>query len=204
MISRKYAINLMLWCSCILLCISCATTRQVSGWKDDTYQGKLKRVLVIAVTDAPLMRNFIETEFTDQLREFGVEGFVSNKIISPQKMTDKAAVLAAIKGMGIETVLVIKALDKSSADRYYSSGGMLVISNLDAGWDVIYSESFSTGSQYQHSLDIFMLQTNVYDLQREKLVFSAISKTYVEGSKEREVEPFVKAMVKELARKGLL
>jgi len=193
-------------CACFLLLISCATTKQVKVWKDDSYQGKLKKILVIGVSQLPLMRNFFESEFVDQLKARGVEGVVSNKIIPPEKMRDKEAVLSAIKGMGIEAVLVTRVVDKKYADQFYGGGVALVPTGYDVGWDSIYAQSFAAVPLpvYQHSVDIVMLQTNVYDIQKEKLIFSAISKTYIEGAKESVVKPFIESMVKELVGDKLL
>ena len=193
-------------CACVLLLVSCATTKQVKVWKDDSYQGKLKKILVIGVSQLPLMRNFFESEFVDQLKARGVEGIISNKIIPAEKMRDKEAVLSAIKGMGIEAVLVTRVVDKKYADQFYGGGVALVPTGYDVGWDSIYAQSFGAVPLpvYQHSVDIMMLQTNVYDIQKEKLIFSAISKTYIEGAKESVVKPFIESMVKELVGDKLL
>lgn len=192
--------------ACFLLLVSCATTKQVKVWKDDSYQSKLKKILVIGVSQLPLMRNFFESEFVDQLKARGVEGVISNKIIPPEKMRDKEAVLSAIKGMGIEAVLVTRVVDKRYADQFYGGGVALMPTDYNVGWDSIYAQSFAAVPLpvYQHSVDIVMLQTNVYDIQKEKLIFSAISKTYIEGAKESVVKPFIEAMVKELVGDKLL
>jgi hypothetical protein len=152
------------------------------------------------------MRNFFESEFVDQLKARGVEGIISNKIIPPEKMRDKEAVLAAIKGMGIEAVLVTRVVDKRYADQFYGGGVELMPTDYYSGWDSIYAQGFAAAPLpvYQHSVDIVMLQTNVYDIQMEKLIFSAISKTYIEGAKESVVKPFIEAMVKELVGDKLL
>jgi len=194
---RNTKVLYALVCACFLLLISCATTRQVQVWKDASYQGKLRRILVIGVLQTPLMRNFFENEFVDQLKARGAEGVASNKIIPAEKMRDKEAVLSAIKGMGIEAVLVTRVVDNRTADQFYGGGVELVPRDYDFVWDMSLPV-------YQRSVDIVMIQTNVYDLQKEKLIFSAISKTYIEGAKESVVKPFIDAMVKELAGEKLL
>jgi len=202
---RNVKVPCTLVCACLLL-ISCATTRQVTVWKDDAYQGRLKKILVIGVSEVPLMRNFFETEFVDQLKARGVEGVISNKIIPPEKMRDKDAVLSAIKGKRIDSLLVTRVVDKRYVDQFYGGGVAFVPTNYNVGWDGIYSDSFTAAPLpvYQYSADIMMLQTNVYDIQTEKLIFSSISKTYIEGAKESVVKPFVEAMVKEMAAANLL
>ena len=192
--------------ACSLLLVSCATTRQVQTWKDGSYQGKIKKTLVVTVMSEPLMRNFIEQEFVAQFKARGVEGVASNKIISAELARDKEAALSFIKGLGFGTVLVTRKLDQRYSDRAMGGGVGYMPTGYGGGWDGIYYDSFvAVGLPVaQSSVDVFTMQMNVYDLQEGKMIFSAVSNTHVEGAKEKVVEPFVKTMVKELAGVKLL
>ena len=192
--------------ACSLLLASCATTRDVQSWKDGAYQGKIKKTLVVMVLSEPLMKNFIEQEFVAQFKDRGVEGAASNRIISAELARDKTAALAFIKGQGFGTLVVTRMLDQKYSDRAQGGGVGYMPTGYSAGWDGIYYDGFvAVGLPVsQSSVDIFTMQTNVYDLQDEKLIFSAVSSTRAEGAKELVIEPFVKAMVKELAGSGLL
>ena len=192
--------------ACSLCLASCATTRQVQTWKEGSYQGKLKKTLVVAVLAQPLMRNFMEQEFVAQLKDRGGEGAASNRIISAELARDKTAALAFIKGQGFGTLVVTRMVDQKYSDRAQGGGVGYMPTGYSGGWDGIYYDGFvAVGLPVsQSSVDIFTMQTNVYDLQDEKLIFSAVSSTRAEGAKELVIEPFVKAMVKELAGAGLL
>jgi hypothetical protein len=192
--------------ACSLLFVSCATTRDVQSWKDGAYQGKIKKTLVVMVLSEPLMRNFIEQEFVAQFKARGVEGVASNRIIPAELARDKEAALTFVKGQGFGTVLVTRMVDQRYSDRSQGGGVGYMPTAYGGGWDGIYYDGFvAVGLPVsQSSVDIFTMQTNVYDLQDEKLIFSAVSSTRAEGAKELVIEPFVKAMVKELAGAGLL
>jgi len=192
--------------ACSLLMISCATTRQVQSWKDGSYQGKIKKTLVMMVVSEPMMRNFVEQEFVNQFKTRGVEGAASNRVVSAELARDKKAALAYIKGLGYGTLLVTKVLNQRFADSAVGGGQGYMPMGSTAGWDGIYSESFmAVGLPVaQSSVDTFSLQVNVYDIQEEKMIFSAVSNTKVEGAREKVVKPFVETMIKQLVGATLL
>jgi len=192
--------------ACSLLLLSCTTTRKVQTWKDGSYQGKIKKTLVVAGLSGPVMRNFLEQEFVAQLKARGVEGVASNKTISPEMARDKEAALSFTRGLGVGTVIVVKFLDQRYSDRTLGGGVGYMPMGYGAGWDGIYNDGFvEVGLPvYQSSTDILTIQMNVYDLQEGKLVFSAVSNTYIEGAKEKAVQPFVETMIRELAGVKLL
>ena len=192
--------------ACSLLLVSCATTRQVQTWKDGSYQGKIKKTLVVMIVSEPMMRNFVEQEFVAQFKARGVEGVASNRAVSAELARDKEAALAFVKGQGFGTVLVTKILDQRYSDRVVGGGVGYMPTGYGVGWDGIYSDGFvEVGLPVaQSSVDILTMQMNVYDLQEGKMIYSAVSNTRVEGAKEKVVQPFVETMVKQLADVKLL
>jgi hypothetical protein len=74
------------------------------------------------------------------------------------------------------------------------------------GWDGIYGECFmAVGLPVaQSSVDVMAIETNVYDIASGKLIFSALSNTYIEGAKEKALPPFVTTIVGRLADAKLL
>jgi hypothetical protein len=192
--------------ACSLLLGSCATTRQVQTWKDGSYQGKIKKTLVVMALSEPMMRNFVEQEFVAQFKARGIEGAASNRTLSVELARDKEAALAYIKSLGFGTVLVTKILDQRYSDRVVGGGVGYMPTGYGVGWDGIYSDGFvQVGLPVaQSSVDFLTMQMNVYDLQEGKMIFSAVSNTRVEGAKEKVVQPFVETMVKQLAGVKLL
>ena len=192
--------------ACSLLLISCATTRKVQTWKDGSYQGKIKKTMVVAVLPEPLMKNFLEQEFVAQFKDRGVEALASNRTISAELARDKEAALSFIKGLGIGTVIVTRVLDQGYSDQAQGGGVAYMPMGSTVGWDGIYSNSFVVVALpvSQSSVDIITIQMNVYDLQEGKLIFSAVSNTYIEGAQEKVVQPFVETMIRELAGVKLL
>ena len=192
--------------ACSLLLISCATTRDVQAWKDGTYQGKIKKTMVVVVLSEPLMKNYLEQEFVAQFKARGVEGVASSKAIPAEIARDKEAALAFVKGQGFGTVLVARVVNQRYSDRSQGGGVGYMPTAYGGGWDGIYYDSFvAVGLPVsQYSVDIITIQMNVYDLQEGKMIFSAVSNTRAEGAKEKVVAPFVETMVKELAGVKLL
>jgi hypothetical protein len=185
---------------------SCATTRISHVWKDESFNGKLGNVLVIAVAERPIMRSFAENAFVEQLQARGVSATASSKVMPSDKMLDRAAIVETIREHKLDFVLVTRVAGKEEIEKTYEGGVYVVPTAYYSGWYGFYTDSFAVvsvpGSAYDQ--EIFSLVTNVYDARNEKLVWSAISKTMVENGKEKVVEPFVATIVKRLADSRLL
>jgi hypothetical protein len=188
------------------LVASCATTRMSHVWKDESFNGKLRNVLVIAVAERPLMRSFIENSFVEQLQARGVTALASSTVMPSDKKLDKAAIMEAIKGQKVDFVLVTRVASKAEFEKTYEGAVYVVPTDYYAGWHSFYTDSFAVVSVpgFAYDQEIFSLVTNVYDARNEKLIWSAISKTKVEEAKEKVVEPFVETIVKRLAESRLL
>lgn len=188
------------------LVASCATTRMSHVWKDESFNGKLRNVLVIAVAERPLMRSFIENSFLEQLQARGVSGLASSKVMPSDTKLDKPAIIEAIRGHAVDFVLVTRLAGKQEIEKTYEGAVYVVPTDYYAGWHSFYTDSFAVVSVpgFAYDQEIFSLVTNVYDARNEKLIWSAISKTKVEEAKEKVVEPFVETIVKRLAESRLL
>ncbi len=185
---------------------SCATTKISHVWKDASFNGRLANVLVIAVVERQLMRSFIENAFVEQLKAHGVSAVPSHKLIPSEKMLDKETIVAKMKEQGLDFVLVTRIASRKEIEKTYPGGAYVVPTDYYNGWYGFYSGSFAIvpvpGMAYDQ--EIFSLVTNVYEARTEKLIWSAFSKTMVEGAKEKVVEPFIATIVKSLAESGLL
>ena len=52
---------------CGLILTSCAQTTTLSSWKDESYSGQIKNVLIIGASEKPGIRRMFEQEFANQL-----------------------------------------------------------------------------------------------------------------------------------------
>lgn len=207
----RSGIRIILTCmTCLALfsLASCATSTLTSVWKDPAYQGgKLKKIVVIGVTEKQTAKRIFEDEFVAQLRGMGVEGVPGYAVVPQDKAADKSAVEATVARLGADGVIVTRLLDKKTFDTYYPPQVAYVpYRGYYGGWSNYYYGSYTavTTPGYTLQQQVVVLETNLYATKEEKLIWSGVSETFVEDSAEQLVRTLVGMIVKDLAAKGLI
>ena len=191
----------------MLFTASCASTKTLNVWKDEGQSQKLGKTLVIAIAELDYMRNHFENVLALRLGDSGIDAIASNKVI-PQlgEKPGRETIVAKVKELGVENVLVIRAVNKDEYSRLTSGGVYLVPTDYYSGWYSFYTDSFTMvavpGSAYD--AEFFTLVTNIYDVRSEKLVWSYLSRTKVETSRQGAINPFIETIMKQLENSRLL
>jgi len=202
-LTRHFILGLAL----LALMTACASTKTLHVWKDDQYRQQLRKVLVIAITEQEYVRDHFENVLAENLQSRGIEAVPSNKVLpQPSSKIDREAVVAKVRELGIENVLVARSVSKKEVSQYTASGVYLVPTNYYSNWYGFYSDSFfavSVGTAYD--AEYFNIVTNAYDVRSDKLVWSYLSRVKVEeGPKQGAINPFLEVLMKQLKENGLL
>lgn len=185
----------------------CASTTLKTVWMDEAYKGgPLKKVFVMGVSHKPTVKRFFEDEFARALKARGTDAITSYATIPQEKMNDKDFIASKIKELGADAVLVTMLVDKKTMDTYYPPEVRYSGPSYRGGWYGYYSRgySYSATPGYVVREQVVVLETNVYDLNTEKPIFSALSETYIEDSPDALIRSFVQLMIKELGQKHLI
>ena len=191
----------------VAVTISCASIKTVNLWKDEGYNQRLQKVLVVSAGEPDFMQKHFEDVLSDRLASRGVEAVPANKVFSqPGEELDQAAIAAKVRELGIESVLVARAISKEETAQLLHQGGYVVPVSYYAGWYNFYSGSSllvpAAGSAYD--TEFITIVANIYDVGSEKLVWSSISKVKVETSVQGAINPFIDALMKQLEKSKLL
>ena len=180
----------LLFTMSLLFLSGCASTTLISTWKDKTYSGNVKNVLIIVVAEKPGLRRVFEREYVFQLKGYGVGAMPSHKVVPADKMMDKDTILSKIEGLGIDSVLITSLVSKKT------------VTTVLPGWYGYYSDAY--GRRFTE--DIVNLETTLYNTKSEKLIWSALSETTVlEGESSFEkIRPFVETILKNLSTDKLI
>jgi hypothetical protein len=170
--------------------MSCASTKLLSTWKDNTYSGNVKNVLIIVVAEKPGVRRVFERAYAFQLKSYGVDAVTSYSIIPADKMMEKDAILSKIEGMSVDSVLITSLVSRQT------------IIPENTRWYGHYSRAY--GRSYAQ--DIVNVETALYDVKSEMLIWSALSETTMltGDSTMREIPPFVEIILKNLSKDNLI
>lgn len=188
----------------LALTTSCASTKTMHVWKDDQYNQRLQKVLVIAVTEEEYMRDHFENVLAENLEARGVAAIPSNKIF-PQSgaKLDREVIVAKVREMGIGNVLVGRSVSKREVSQLIPGGTYYVPVDYYNDWYGYYRDSFvAVGGAYD--AEFFNFVTNVYDARSEKLIWSYLAQIKVEGSKQGAINPFIDVLMKQLQDNKLL
>ena len=191
-----------------LFFISSATTKITETWKDPRYRGApFSDLFVIGVAKEENTRRSFENKFVEKLQAAGVQAVASSSVMESDQKIEKAAVLAAIEKRDIDAVLVTRlvslkeeevrspsASDYGSPDDYHGR----YYTDYNAAYDYAHQPA-----QYTTSVRVG-LETKLYDVKTEKLVWAATSKTANPKSRIKLFDAVIEALVRDLKKNKLL
>lgn len=190
---------------CLLLTTFCARTTLDSVWKDPNYQGgKFKKVLVVGVAKNQTNRRLFEDKFAAELKTYGTDAISSYTIIPSAEKLNKATVQSKVETLEIDVILVTKVVNLKE-ERTYSRGSYPL--RYQRGWHGEYSRGYNEytqgrGSYYEYK--VVSLETNIYDAQTDKLIWSGWSDTVLEDSVESAIVSLIQVITKSLSDNQLL
>ena len=194
--------------SLLFFFVGCSTTKSVGTWKNPAFSmTKFTNAIVIGVTYEDTNRRIFEDEFVKQLQKDNINAIASYTMYSLDKIkNDKDAIRAQLAQKGIDAVIVTRMVDKTTEEKYYPPTTTYAgpPRAYYGGWHGYYGMGYSTVSSpgYSKTYDTVKLECNVYDFEKEELVFSGLSQTTISRGKETEVAgSVVKALIKSILSK---
>ena len=182
------------------LIISCAGTELTQKQVDDAYKGKpVSDILVIAITGNEHSRRSFEKKFVAQLKSVGVNAISSEEAIPmPADLElEKETILNAVNQYGNDAVIITHLIGKEEEDFYTRDPSM------HRGFFGFYrSRRRSPG--YSSTSTTVRLETNLYDVKTEKLIWSAKSKTLSDDSNNQIMNDVIKAVINNLYKNKLI
>ncbi len=172
----------LLW-PVVLVITACGTnTKLLKAWTDETYAGgPLRNVLIIGVSNDPGKRRNLEDAFTRALQQNKVGALSSLEIMPADVKITRETVESAISGRNIDAVLVTH-LVRAEEKTFYSGphpteyrSKRAFQQNLWQHYDSVYDYTHDP-SRYKERRSV-VLESNIYDAETAKLVWSIQSET---------------------------
>lgn len=199
---------------CMLIAASCSLTNLNAVWKDPQYQGgKLENILVVGESSNQVVRRIFEDEFTANFKKRGTNAIPSYTIFSSEKTVDKNTIESKSRELGIDAMLIARVVDTKTKQQLTPGPSSYYYRDVYFyDWPNPGSRFFSSsypGRYYDDRLyyseyEVVNLETNIYDTQSGKLIWSALSDTVIGGSTELEINSVVEALMKNLAENQLI
>lgn len=201
-------VHFLLFLAVAVLLSSCATTSLTTAWHDQSYSGNnsLRDVLVIAVTEEETSRRLYEDRFVAKLAESGVRGIPSYSLQISDIEPTRQAVQTAVAMADARFVLITRHLSTDKKQHYSPPQPIYVdpyYSRMYRYYPMAYREvRYSPG--YNYTVTTVSIESNLYDAQTEKLIWSAQSKSVDPNMSKSFLEGLVNVFANDLQEKKLL
>jgi hypothetical protein len=188
-----------------LLLSACVTTQLNSAWKDPGYSGSLRKVMVVAVAKNPINRRVFEDEFVRQLRARGADAVASYTVVPDGRQSDQTVIDQKLKEMGADAMLITRMVSKKTV-KTYVPGTVYLPPPSYGRWRDYYGTGYMAMETpgYVAENEYAVMESNLYDARNDKLIWAVSSETGTQGSNDRLIHSYVKIMVENMAKLGLL
>jgi hypothetical protein len=191
-----------------------SSTSIIASWNDsDIKNGDYSNILVTAMVDNIKVQKSLEDELAEELNDKRVKANKSLNIFPPElsdeNMRSKEELLAAIEENGFDGIITVALIDKESEARYVAGSYPYAPLNnygyYGTFWGYYnywYPQMYNTG--YYDINKTYFLETNFYDAESEKLVWSAQSKTVNPTSLKDLTQDFSKKIINSIENQTLI
>ncbi|MCB0495349.1 MAG: hypothetical protein KDC79_04395 [Cyclobacteriaceae bacterium] len=193
-----------------LILSGCTGTRFSATWKDPNYTGKsYEKLLVWALSDNVAARATVEDETTYFLKLKGINAVSGADILPADRSAipkDQEVVKKKLVDAGYEAVLTVGLIDVKEETHYvqgnYTPAAFGYYGSFYGYYPYMYGSVYQQG-YYASSTNVY-LETNLWDVNTGKLVWSGQSKSSDVSSVDKLANSYARAVVSELISKGLL
>jgi len=207
--------NVRLMLIAALFFSACGTTTTITGsYKaPGVTQVAYKKVFVSALNENTSIKQEVETSMANYLGSKGIATVKSSDAFPPEFHSsgadkDENAVISKIRETNCDAILTIALVNKQTETRYVpGSGGVYpygvgYYGTFGAYYGYGYGSFYSPG--YYTTDKIYYLETNLYDANTEKLVWSAQSQTYNPPNLDSFLDSYKKAITDQVIKDDLV
>ncbi|WP_310556283.1 hypothetical protein [Flavobacterium sp.] len=190
----------------ILLVISCSSTKIVSSWSEPNKEIKinnLNKVLVVALLDNQTSQHKAEDQMVGYLNGKGEQSY--NYFKSNFNKENEEAIRTKIKKDGFDGAVTMRLIDVDKEKIYTPS---------DANFYPMYYRDFSgyyfnrwnynTTSGYYTTTKTFTVETNVYSIKEDKIIWTALTETTNPDGLKTMTSEIAKVVYKQMLKEGFV
>jgi hypothetical protein len=180
---------------------ACSSSRPIGEWRSDSFSGKLDNILIIGVTSQSARRRIFEDTFVTGFAARKVNATPSYKLLASSLELNREIVEKAIEGKNIGAVLITRLAGFREKDVYQPSS--------DQDENLAYF-SFSgkglkqTDEGYYEQHLVLTLETKVYDVTSEALIWSMRSEIEDPAISRQAIQDQIKLTIDTLRKRRFI
>jgi len=184
----------------------CSQTQVTSVWVDPEYQGDgINNVFVVGVSKDGGLRRIFEDEFVNLFKERGVKATSSYRSVPDEELRDEKMLDSKVKDSGSDTILMTRLIDIRRDTQYIPPDYVYAPpAYYYGGWHGYYNRAYMVSPGYTVEYETAVLETNVYDLKSDKLIWSARSDAPTDGKMGKHIKDFARSIISQLAEAKLI
>lgn len=192
----------------LLACLitACATSSQVNSvWTDpDATPTIYRNVVVFGVASQSTVRRAYEDNFATALTASGVSARSSHTLVSDKSLKRPAQIKRALSGAKADGLIVTHLVPEASQDTVPAARAASVPASYRR-FDRYYNQVYADVARpdYYAGCESLRLETNLYDAQRENLIWSGRSQP-LDPNSDQTISQIIAEVIAQLRRDGLL
>lgn len=188
-----------------LLLSACASTKLVNVWQDPNYTGPpFKNILVMGVTENPGERRTFEDVFSAELKLRGITAVPSYTRVPKAGQIERTKLATLITETGIDGILTTRLVKVKTETRYTPGYTTTYPAVGYYGGFYDYYDSAYVGPSTIQQYNVVTLETNIFEVKAQNLVWSGTTETFAPGKLEKESARFAQLIIKALAERKLI
>ena len=182
---------------------SCSTVK-VQSWVDPQFEGRpIGKTMVVGVAESDSLSRQYEALFVDRLAGLGV---VSDSVHAHIEHADKITedeLVEALRANGFDSVLVTRLLSETERQQVVNTGYYPSYYGSYYGY---YSHAYTLtyNTAYVQSFMEFELETNLYDVETRKLVWTGRKTIYDDRSDLKNMKGIITGVIRDLQKHGMI
>jgi hypothetical protein len=199
----KLIISRSLTVMLVLFLISCAGTKLTSAYKNEKYEGRhLKKVMIVAVSDNLKTRSMFENVFVKEFEQNGVAGISSLDALSADTEPSKDLITGEAKRRGVDAIFMTYLA--GSDEKYVRYSPTVIPRNEIFSNAYLQTYTYTRVPEYYSKLRYVRLESRIYDAVSETLIWSVSTETIDPKSIDDTIESLCKIIMKNLKENDLI
>lgn len=203
MINKKLLLTSVL---SILLFCSCTSTKMVSTWSEPNKEisiADLSKVLVVAMFRDEASNHKAEDQMAGYLKGKGVVSY--NYLNDSFNKKDKEAIHEMIKKDGFDGPVTMRLVDVEK-EKSYNRGDISYYPSYYRNFSGYYYNwlSYYRTPGYYTTSKIYTVETNVYSIKLDKIIWSGLTETTDPNGVKKMTEEVAKVVYKKMVKEGFI
>lgn len=196
----KHAALALLIALSIALSSGCSTTRLTTVWKSPDAPAPLqfKKIVVACMTSNEVTRRAVEDQLVGRIGP--ALAAPSYQALKEDDLLDKARAKETLRSQGFDGAIIMRLVDVSQQQSWVPSSA--TYDSFSGYWGNGWSGAYSSG--YMVTDTIVQVETVIYSIADDKMLWAARSESYNPYSAMTVVDEIADAAAKRLKKDGLI